>query len=181
MDRRFSPISIICLCALVLALEGCAQKEVQPVQKTEPPASVSQTPEIKPPPNFGVFYESAEGPVDLGTKPTLAAANPSFLLYLEKVPEGAQLRLRFGKASGGPFIIDAGTVTSSGSAEPKSPPKRDNYQNILVLEYGEEAGVFEPHVAAVGGRGDLYKATYSGTCIDRRHSEHLIGDMINTF
>jgi hypothetical protein len=147
----------------MFALVGCAGENVQQVQETKPQASASQVHEIKAPPNFGVFYESAEGPADLGTKPTLAAANPSFLIHLEQVPEASKLRLRLGKGSGGPFIIDAGTVTSSGSTEPKSPPKRDNYQNILVLEYGEEAGVFEPQVTAVGGRSDLYKATYSGT------------------
>ncbi len=33
----------------------------------------------------------------------------------------------------------------------------------MVLAYGEEAGVFEPQVATVDGRTDLYKAIYTGT------------------
>jgi hypothetical protein len=166
VHRKFISVSIIAFsCALAFLWIGCGRKEVRPVQETKPQVAVSPTPEIKLPPNFGVFYESAEGPVDLGKSPTLAASNPSFLMYLEKVPEASKLRFRFGKASGGPFIVDAGTVTSSGSAEPKtkSPPKPNNYQNILVLEYGEKAGVFEAQVTAAGGRNDLYKANYSGT------------------
>ena len=164
MHRKFISVSVIVFsCALVFASVGCGRKEGAQVQETTPQAAATHTPEIKLPPNFGVFYESAEGPVDLGKKPDVSAANLSFLMYLEKVPDASKLRIRFGKASGGPFIVDAGTVTSSGSAETKTPPKRDNYQNILVLAYGEEAGVFEPQVTAVGGRNDLYKATYSGT------------------
>lgn len=146
---------------LVLLLGACAQKESPPSEATQTPAT--QASEVKPPPNLGIHYESAEGPSDLQKKPTLAAANPSFLIYLEKIPEAAKLRLRFGRGSGGPFVFNAGTVTSSGGAELKGPPKPDNYQNILVLAYGEDAGVFEPKVTSVAGRSDLYRATYAGT------------------
>ncbi len=160
--QRISVAVTALCCVLVFALEGCARKEVQPVQETKPQALVTLAPEIKLPPNFGIFYRSAEGISDLAKKPTLAAANPAFLIYLQKMPEAAKLRLRLGKGSGGTFILDAGTVTSSGSAETNSPPKRDNYQNILVLEYGEEAGVFEPQVTTVEGRSDVYNAAYKG-------------------
>ena len=159
MNRILTYITVLSVSVLVFVFYGCTAKQQQ-VQESKP-ATQAKQPEIKLPPNFGVFYESAEGPVDLAKKPSVAAVNPSFLIYLEKIPEAAKLRLRFGKASGGPFIVDAGTVTDSG--EPKSPPKRDNYQNILVLAYGEDAGVFEPQVSAVEGHSDLYKATYSGT------------------
>ena len=163
MNHRPTSITWISLCfALVFALGACTQKESRRTEETKTPAA-SQTPEVKPPPDFGIYYESTGGLSDLQKKQTLAAANPSFLLYLDKVPNAEKLRLRFGKGSGGPFVFNAGTVTSSGSAERKSPPKPGNYQNILVLEYGEEAGVFEPKVTAVNGKGDLYRATYSGT------------------
>lgn len=163
MNRTFTFVATISLWVGVFLLGACTPKQ-QEVQESKPATQATPQPEIKLPPKFGVFYESAQEPVELGEKTTVAATNPSFILYLEKVPEASKLRLRFGKGSGGPFIIDAGTVTSSGSSsEPKALPKRENYQNILVLEYGEEAGVFEPQVTSVTGRSDLYKATYLGT------------------
>ncbi len=61
--------------------------------------------------------------MDLEKKSTVAAANPSFLIYLQNMPEAAKLRLRFGRGSGGPFIVNAGTVTSSDSSEPNESPK----------------------------------------------------------
>jgi hypothetical protein len=164
MNYQRSSVTVTSLCfVLVFAFAGCTRKGVQQVEESKSEVPASQKPEIKLPPKFGVFYESAAGPVELENKTEVAAANPSFLIYLQNNPSAAKLRLRFGKASGGPFIIEAGTVTSSDSAEPKSAPKRDNYQNILVLAYGEDAGVFEPQVTAVEGRSDLFKAAYSGT------------------
>ena len=161
-QRIFVAVTSFCF-VLVFVFAGCSRKAPQVEENKSGPAATAG-PEIKTPPTFGIFYESADGLLDLQKKPTLAAANPTFLIYLQKMPEASKLRLRFGigKGAAGPFIVDAGTVTSSGSAEAKSPPKGDNYQNILVLAYGEGAGVFEPQVAAVDGRSDLYKATYSG-------------------
>jgi len=160
VNRILTYITVFSVSVLVFVFYGCTPKQQQ-VQESKPATQATQQPEIKLPPKFGVFYESGEGAMELAEKTTVAAANPTFILYLEKIPEAAKLRLRLVKASGGPFIVDAGTVTDSG--EPKSPPKRDNYQNILVLAYGEDAGVFEPQVSAVEGHSDLYKATYSGT------------------
>ena len=162
MNRILAYVAVISLSLLPFVLGGCKRNEQQ-VQDNKPAMPATPQPEIKLPPKFGVFYESAQGPVELGEKTTVQPANPSFTLYLEKVPEAAKLRLRFVKASGGPFIVDAGTITSSETSQPKSPPKPGNYQNVFVFEYGEEAGVFEPQVTAVNGRSDLYKATYSGT------------------
>ena len=160
-QRNFAAVTSFCF-VLVFAFEGCSRKAPQVEENKSMPAATAGS-EIKTPPAFGIFYESADGPLDLQKKPTLPAANPTFLIYLQKMPEATKLRLRFGKGSGGLFIVDAGTVTSSESAEPKSPPKSDNYQNILVLAYGAEAGVIEPQVTPVSGRTDLYKATYAGT------------------
>lgn len=154
--------NLLCF-VLLLALQGCARHETQQGQETKPQAQATQAADIKRPPGFGVFYESSDGPVELAKKPTVAAANPSFLVYLEKVESVAKLRLRFVKASASGFVIDAGSVTNSDSAEPKSPPKRDNYQNVFVFAYGEEAGVFEPQVTSLDERTGLFKATYSGT------------------
>lgn len=162
VNRILTFVTIISFTVLVFGIAGCTPKHQQ-VPENKPTTQATQQPEIKLPPKFGVFYESADGPVELGEKATVAATNPSFLMYLEKVPGASKLRLRFGKGSGGPFIVDAGTVTSSGSTESKTPPKPGNYQNILVLGYREVAGIFEPQITAVGGRSDLYKATYSGT------------------
>lgn len=162
MNRLLAFVAVFSLSVLPFVLGGCKQNEPQ-VQESKPPTPTTPTPEIKLPPKFGVFYESAQGPTELGEKTTLPAANPSFILYLENIPEAARLRLRLVKASGGPFIVDAGTVTSGKSSEPRTAPKPGNYQNVFVLEYGEDAGVFEPRITAVNGRSDLYKATYSGT------------------
>jgi hypothetical protein len=161
VNRILTSVTLFFLSVLTLVLATCTPNQQQ-VQENKPATQATQPLEIKLPPKFGVFYESAQGPMELGEKTTLPAANPSFILYLEKVPEAAKLRLRFVKASGGPFIVDAGTVTSSDSDKPKTPPKPGNYQNVFVLAYGEGAGVFEPQVTAVEGQRELYKAVYSG-------------------
>ena len=145
-----------------LMLSACKQGETGRSGQTTPAPSGTATPAIKLPPKFGVFYESAAGPVELEQKTEVFAANPSFLIYLQNIPAANKLRFRFVKASGGPFIVDAGKVTSSDSDKPKSPPKPGNYQNVFVLAYGEDAGVFEAQVTAVEGQTELYKAVYSG-------------------
>lgn len=148
---------------LLLTLQGCARDETEQGQETKPQAQATQAADIKRPPGFGVFYESSAGPADLAKKPTVAAVNPSFLVYLEKVESVAKLRLRFVKASASGFVIDAGSVTNSESGEPKSPAKPGNYQNVFVFAYGEEAGVFEPQMTVLDEKAGLFKATYSGT------------------
>jgi hypothetical protein len=163
MKFKKSPLVFVCfifLCAVILP--ACKQGETGQSGETPGPTTAA-SPAIKLPPKVGVFYESASGPVELVEKTEVAAANPSFLIYLQNIPAANKLRFRFVKASGGPFIVDAGTVTSSESDKSKTPPKPGNYQNVFVLSYGEDAGVFEPQVTAVPGQSELYKAGYSGS------------------
>lgn len=96
---------------------------------------VLATPTDNTPQTFGVYYEAPQGPVSLETKPTVADARPSFLIYVENLPEAAKVRLRFG-------------LTAN--------------QNIFVLKQGEESGVFESQISTIEGRKDLLRGVYSG-------------------
>ena len=128
MNRILTSVTVFSLSVLPLVLGACTPNKQQ-VQENRHATQATQPLEIKLPPKFGVFYESAQGPMELGEKTTLPAVNPSFILYLEKVPEAAKLRFRFVKAAGGPFIADAGTVTSSDNDDPA---KRHNDDHSVL-------------------------------------------------
>jgi hypothetical protein len=161
MNSRINIFGVVALCFLAIGLAGCSRQRSEGTQQSNAQAEATKPAAIKLPPKFGVFYETPAGPVELVEKTEVAAANPSFWIYLQNIPSANKLRLRLVKASGGSFIVDAGSVTSSESDKPKSPPKPGNYQNVFVLAYGEDAGVFEPQVTTVEGQSELFKASYA--------------------
>lgn len=154
------PFSLGLLCVFILV--ACKRGETTQPGETKTISAKTATTAIKPPPKFGIYYEAPDGLADLEKKPDVATVRPSFLIYLDKLPEAEKVRLRFSKGSASGFVFGSGTVTSSENDNTKDnkPPKRDDYKNILVLKYGEESGVFEPQVMAVEGHKDLHRATY---------------------
>src|SRR5689334_6305214 len=124
--------TLVCVTLVCMLIVACKRREtIQP----EPTVPKPATSTIDTPKTFGVYYESPQGLVPLETKPAIADARPSFLIYFQNLPEAARVRLRVGLAAN---------------------------QNIFVLKQGEESGVFEPHISTVEGRKDLLRAEYSG-------------------
>lgn len=159
-ESRLRLILIVLASFASLAAVGCERGENTQQSESKPVAATTPAPNIKTPPKFGVFLEGTDGPVSLDTKPQVTPS-PSFLIYLENLPEPAKVRLRFGKGSASGFMVNSGTVTSGpGNEGNKKAKQRDDYKNILVLAYGEDSGVFEPQVLAVEGRKDMHRAAY---------------------
>jgi hypothetical protein len=124
--------------AVAVLFVSCAARPLDPsVAGAESQRSRAKAPPaaIELPREFGIYVESARGLEPLMATPTLAAKNPSFVVYLQELPPIERLRLRFGKG---------GT-------------------NLFVIEYGEGAGVFEAKMEPVPGRNELYRAVYFGT------------------
>lgn len=132
------PIMKICVgVALACTLAVCARKDAAPAPESSTVATANSQKGSDSPTGFGIYYEGAEGLALLEKKPSVVAANPSFLVYLEKLPPVERLRLRFATGVG--------------------------RQRIYVLESAEADDVFEAPLAAVEGHKDRYRATYTGT------------------
>jgi hypothetical protein len=135
-NRRFLISQTIFALLLAIGLPLVACKRADSLQPSSTP-SVAATSIPKTPSTFGIYYEAPDGSVALETKPIVATARPSFLIYLEAAPEPAKVRLRF-----------APEASST---------------DIMVLKQGEEKGVFEASVTNIEGRKDLLRAVYAGS------------------
>jgi len=136
MNCRFFSMAGIFL-ILTFAFQACEQEKKEVPKANQAAPDSNQKSENKDLQEFGIFYESVEGPLNLEKGPTIDATNPSFLIHLENTPILEKLRLRFGSL--------------------------ENSKSIALVDFGEKEGAFEAKISVIKEKGDFYRGTYLGS------------------